>query len=32
MQPIFAFARKKHIPVLALNVSDESFQGRHEKP
>jgi uncharacterized iron-regulated protein len=23
MQPIFAFARKNHIPVLALNVSDE---------
>lgn len=23
MQPIFAFAREKHIPVLALNVSDE---------
>lgn len=23
LQPIFQFARKKHIPVLALNVSDE---------
>ncbi|MBI3480655.1 MAG: ChaN family lipoprotein [Nitrosomonadales bacterium] len=23
LQPIFAFAREKHIPVLALNVSDE---------
>lgn len=23
MRPIFAFARKRHIPVLALNVSDE---------
>lgn len=23
IQPIFAFAREKHIPVLALNVSDE---------